>query len=306
MTLKIGMIGLDTSHVSIFSKMLHDKTHPYHVPGGRVTAAFPGGSPDFELSISRVEGYTKELAARGSKILDSPEDVSKQVDAVMLEAVDGRSHLSLFRAIAPHCQMVFIDKPFAVSSKDAVEIAELAEQFQVTVMSSSSLRYAQGLQDELARGGVDDIIGVDCAGPLPLQPTQPGFFWYGIHAAEMLYCVLGPGCVSVHVAATEWHEVLTAVWNDGRIGTIRGNRAGNERFGMTIHRTEGSSFVDIMAHPKPYYASLLEQIMKMFTTGVSDVPLSETLEIIRFLEAANVSRETGETVRLDENDRTGR
>lgn len=39
--------------------------------------------------------------------------------------------------------------------------------------------------------------------------------------------------------------------------------------------------------------------MQMFMTGVSGVPLSETLEIIRFLEAANVSRETGETVRLD-------
>ncbi|MGV2644477.1 gfo/Idh/MocA family oxidoreductase, partial [Clostridium perfringens] len=107
MILKIGMIGLDTSHVSIFSKMLHDKAHPYYVPGARVTAAFPGGSPDFELSISRVDGYTRELVAWGTEILDSPGDVAKQVDAVMLEAVDGRSHLSLFRAIAPHCQMVF-------------------------------------------------------------------------------------------------------------------------------------------------------------------------------------------------------
>ncbi|KOR90148.1 Gfo/Idh/MocA family protein [Paenibacillus solani] len=300
MTMKIGMIGLDTSHVSIFAKMLHDKTHPYHVPGGRVTAAFPGGSPDFELSSGRVEGYTKEIAEWGTAILETPEEVAKQVDAVMLEAVDGRSHLSLFRAIAPYSKLVFIDKPFAVTSRDAREIVELAEQYQVTVMSSSSLRYAQGLQDELASGGEEDIIGVDCAGPLPLQPTQPGFFWYGIHTAEMLYRVFGPGCVSVHVAATEEHEVLTAVWNDGRIGTIRGNRSGNERFGVTIHRKESSRFVDIMEHPKPYYASLLDQIMQMFTTGVSDVPLEETLELIRFLEAANVSRETGETLRLNE------
>ncbi|MEJ9216877.1 Gfo/Idh/MocA family oxidoreductase [Paenibacillus glucanolyticus] len=299
MTVKIGMIGLDTSHVSIFSKMLFDTDHPYYVPGARITAAFPGGSPDFELSMSRVEGYTKELAAWGTEILDRPEDVAKQVDAVMLVAVDGRTHLSLFRAIAPYCRRVFIDKPFAVTSKDAKEMIELAERFQVTVMSSSSLRYAQGLQDELARCGEGDIIGVDCAGPLPLQPTQPGLFWYGIHAAEMLYRVLGTGCESVHTAATEFHDVLTAVWKDGRIGTIRGNRAGNDRFGITIHRTEVSSFVDIMEHSKPYYASLLDQIMQMFTTGVSGVPLSETLEIIRFLEAANVSRETGETVRLD-------
>lgn len=299
MTMKIGMIGLDTSHVSIFAKMLHDKTHPYYVPGGRVTAAFPGGSPDFELSISRVEGYTKELVEWGTVISGTPEEVARQVDAVMLEAVDGRTHLSLFRAIAPYCKRVFIDKPLAVTSGDAREIVKLAKQYQVTVMSSSSLRYAQGLQDELARGGEEEIIGVDCAGPLPLQPTQPGYFWYGIHMAEMLYRVLGPGCVSVHVAAAEKHEVLTAVWNDGRIGTIRGNRAGNDHFGVTIHRMESSRFVDITKHPKPYYASLLDRIMEMFTTGVSDVPLEETLELILFLEAANISRESGETLRLD-------
>ncbi|GAE06917.1 hypothetical protein [Paenibacillus sp. JCM 10914] len=81
MTITIGMIGLDTSHVSIFSKMLHDQEHPYYIPGGRVTAAFPGGSPDFELSISRVEGYTEELAAWGTEIMDSPADVAKSVDA---------------------------------------------------------------------------------------------------------------------------------------------------------------------------------------------------------------------------------
>lgn len=184
MTITIGMIGLDTSHVSIFSKMLHDQEHPYYIPGGRVTAAFPGGSPDFELSISRVEGYTEELAAWGTEIMDSPADVAKSVDAVMLEAVDGRAHLALFREIAPHCRLVFIDKPFAITSQDAVAIVKLAQKHQVTIMSSSSLRYAQGLQDELARAGEEGIIGVDCAGPLHLQPTQPGFFWYGIHAAR--------------------------------------------------------------------------------------------------------------------------
>ncbi|WP_370570241.1 hypothetical protein [Paenibacillus sp. JCM 10914] len=103
---------------------------------------------------------------------------------VMLEAVDGRAHLALFREIAPHCRLVFIDKPFAITSQDAVAIVKLAQKHQVTIMSSSSLRYAQGLQDELARAGEEGIIGVDCAGPLHLQPTQPGFFWYGIHAAR--------------------------------------------------------------------------------------------------------------------------
>ncbi|MFS0726618.1 Gfo/Idh/MocA family protein [Paenibacillus sp. 1P07SE] len=300
MTMKIGMIGLDTSHVQIFADMLHNPEHPYHIPGGRVVAAYPGGSPDFGLSITRVESYTKLLVGEGVEIVDSPAEVARLVDAVMLESVDGRVHLAQFREIAPHSKLVFVDKPFAVTGSDAEEIAWLAEKHGVTVMSSSSLRYAQGLENLLAYTEEGPILGVDCAGPLPLEPTQPGLFWYGIHCVEMLYRVLGSGCVSVQAAATVQHDVITGMWQDGRIGTIRGNRAGNGRFGITVHREQRSRFVDLMEHPKPYYASLLEQVMAMFETGEPGVPVRETVEIVRFIEAANRSRETGQTVRLDE------
>ena len=59
--MKIGIIGLDTSHVLAFTKLLNNPDERYHVPGGKVVVAFPGGSSDFELSISRVESFTKEL-----------------------------------------------------------------------------------------------------------------------------------------------------------------------------------------------------------------------------------------------------
>ena len=59
--LKIGMIGLDTSHVIAFAKVLHNTDDPNHVPGGRVVAAYKGGSPDLESSASRVDGYTEQL-----------------------------------------------------------------------------------------------------------------------------------------------------------------------------------------------------------------------------------------------------
>lgn len=300
MTMKIGMIGLDTSHVQIFAEMLHDSENPYHIPGARVTTAYPGGSPDFPLSIGRVEGYTKFLADAGAEIVDSPAEVAQRADVVMLVSVDGRVHLEQFREIAPFCKLVFIDKPFAVTSQDAEAIAELAQTHGVRLMSSSSLRYAQGLEDLLAVEGEGVILGVDCAGPLALEPTQPGLFWYGIHCVEMLYRVLGPGCVSVQAASTELHDVITGIWQDGQIGTMRGNRAGNGRFGITVHREQRSRFVDLMEHPKPYYASLLEQVMTMFQTGEAAVPMEETLEIVRFMEAANRSRETGKQIRLDE------
>ena len=55
---------------------------------------------------------------------------------------------------------------------------------------------------------------------------------------------------------------------------------------------------DYEACVKPAYALMLEKILTFFRTGESPVPISESVEIIRFLEAANESRETGLRVTL--------
>ncbi|MBW7461616.1 gfo/Idh/MocA family oxidoreductase, partial [Paenibacillus sepulcri] len=58
--IKLGMISLDTSHVIVFSELLNHKDHPWHVPGGKVIAGYPGGSADMHSSFSRVDGYTNQ------------------------------------------------------------------------------------------------------------------------------------------------------------------------------------------------------------------------------------------------------
>src|SRR5262252_3372989 len=90
--IKVGMIGLDTSHVTAFTKLLNDKSDPNHVPGARVVAAFKGGSPDVESSYTRIDRFTAELKDKwGVEIVDSIEELCKKVDAVLLESVDGAS-----------------------------------------------------------------------------------------------------------------------------------------------------------------------------------------------------------------------
>jgi hypothetical protein len=87
-------------------------------------------------------------------------------------------------------------------------------------------------------------------------------------------------------------------WEDGRIGTVRGNRRGNNSFGALVHREKGTPFVDVNSSTKPYFASLLAHVMAMFTTGQTPVDLQETWQIIRFIEAVNESRLTRKTVVL--------
>src|SRR5262245_7341243 len=62
--LRVGIIGLDTSHVTAFTKLINDANDPKHVPGGRVVAAFKSSSADIESSASRVEEYTHELSTK--------------------------------------------------------------------------------------------------------------------------------------------------------------------------------------------------------------------------------------------------
>ena len=107
----------------------------------------------------------------------------------MLESVDGRVHLQQIRALARYGKPVLIDKPFTVSAADAAEIIRLAEQFRVPIMSSSALRYAEDLTEKMADTGKGAIVDADTYGPMEIIPQHPGYFWYGIHAVEMLLAI---------------------------------------------------------------------------------------------------------------------
>ena len=218
--MKIGMIGLDTSHAIAFTSLLNDKNHLHHVTGGRVTTAYPGESSDMALSYTRLDRFTEQLQTDyGVKMVHSIEEVAQEVDAILLESVDGRVHLGQFQQIAPYQKPVFIDKPLAASAEDALKIMNLARKYQTPLMSSSALRYSESFAEALT--SENDIMGIDVYGPLELEPAQPGLFWYGIHMVEMLYAALGLGCERVQAAVTEHHEIITAQWESGILGTIR-------------------------------------------------------------------------------------
>ncbi|SFD76791.1 Predicted dehydrogenase [Bacillus sp. OV194] len=297
--LKIGMIGLDTTHCPAFTDLLNNEKNPHYIKGGKIVAAYPGGSPDFELSISRVGSITRQLEENYKvKMTGSPEEVAEQTDAILLTSVDGRVHLEQFKRIVPYGKPIYIDKPLACTSADARQIFELAQQYNVPVSSSSSLRFSEELQQAAMDKG--SIIGADTYGPMKIEPPLPSLFWYGIHSVEMLFTVMGAGCEQVSCTVNNDHDVIVGKWADGRIGTVRGNRTGNNQFGALVHRSSGTAFVDCQKGTKPHYASLLEEVMKMFLTGAPPVGMEESMELIRFIEAANESRQTGKTVQLGE------
>jgi len=289
--LRIGIIGLDTSHVIAFTKSLNDPSGPDFIPGGRVIAAFKGGSPDLKASAGRIDKFTAELQDKYKvQLVDSIPALCDMVDVILLESVDGRVHLEQARQVLLKKKPMFIDKPLAASLADAKEIARLARENGTPWFSSSSLRFAPAYQ-EAVRDAVPGIIhGAEAYGPASLEPTNPGLFWYGIHAVESLFTLMGPGCVSVTMTSNEDFDLAAGVWKDGRIGVAKGLRKGKQDYGALVYRDKG---IYHLAIQNVSYVPLIREIMEFFKTGKPPVPPEETLEIMAFMDAAERSRQQG-------------
>ncbi|MBL8205925.1 MAG: Gfo/Idh/MocA family oxidoreductase [Blastocatellia bacterium] len=285
--IRLGIIGTDTSHVPAFTQMLNDPSRPDHVPGARVVAAFKGGSPDVESSRTRVDKFAAEIKDKwGVELVNSIEELCQKVDAVLIESVDGRPHLEQIRPVLKAKKPVFIDKPFAGSLRDAKEIVRLAKAAGVPFFSSSSLRFVPDIQQMKKNPALGDLIGAIAYSPSPTEPHHPDLFWYGIHGVETLYTLMGPGCESVTRTHTNGADVVTGRWKDGRIGTFRGIRDGKQTYGAIAF---GSKTV-LTKEPRTSYRELVVEIVKFFQTGVPPITPEETLEIMAFMEAADVSK----------------
>ncbi len=306
---RVGMIGLDTSHVTAFTSLLNDPAHPDHIPGARVVAAFKGGSPDVEASATRVDKFTAELRDKWKiEIVDTIEALAGKVDVVMIESVDGRPHLAQARPVIAAKKPLFIDKPMAASTKDGAEIVRLAKAAGVPVFSASSRRYVEDVQMLKDDPKIGAVLGGATYGPATIEPHHPDLFWYGIHAVETLYELMGPGCVSVSRTHTEGTDVVVGTWADGRVGTVRGLRSGKS--GTYGHTVFGANAVASATSEMPLpgggkrragYYGLLVRVVDFFHTGKPPVAPEETVETLAFMEAADMSKaRNGAPVKLSD------
>ena len=291
---RIGIIGLDTSHSLAFTKLLFEaNSEAYN--GYKVTATYPFGSKDLALSKERIPLQTVEIKKYKVKVVDSIAALLAEVDVVLLETNDGRLHLEQALEVIKAKKPLFIDKPMAASLKDAKAIFKAAEQNQVPVFSSSSLRFMTAVVD-VKNNKYGKVLGAETFSPATIEPTHPDLFWYGIHGVETLFALMGTGCKTVTRNYTKDTDVVVGVWADGRIGTFRGTRNGKQDFG-------GTCFCENqIVNVGPYlgYQPLLKEIISFFETGKVPVSAAETLEILAFMEAADESKKLkGKTIKME-------
>jgi len=281
--IRIGIIGLDTSHVTAFTRILNDSSAKDHIPGAKVVAAVKDSSPDIKASYSRVEKFTAELTGKwGVKLYPNVKELCKQVDAIMIENVDGRPHLKHAFDVIKSGKPLYIDKPLAGTFADCKKIYHLAKQHKVPIFSSSSLRFSKSTLAARA-GKHGKVLHCETFSPAHIEPHHPDLFWYGIHGVESLFTVMGPGCISVQRGTTKDGKIkVTGKWKDGRVGIFRESNG----YGGTAKCETGEYQVGTYDG----YAPLVKEIIKFFISGKAPVDDRETLEIYAFMDAADESK----------------
>lgn len=291
--MNIGIVGLDSSHViswleAVASGALEQTTGPV-----RFVAAYPGPTTEMALSCGRVGAYTAEVRERWAvPIVDSIEAVLAVADNIMVCHVDARLRLEVLRVILPRARRVFVDKPLALDVATALEITRLAAQHGCALMSCSCLRSVGRACPEIMAQPAGAQWHVQ--GPMLVQPELRRYFWYAIHAVELLYAGLGAGAVEVTATGDDQDEDIRARWDGGSRVRWHLPTSHDTAFSVTCFPEKGPVQVfDVAAAYAEGHTLLVRDMVRFFATGETVVPMAETLEIIRFLEAAERSRAQG-------------
>jgi virulence factor len=296
--IKLGMLDFDTSHVVELAKRLNHKgiAEEQWVDGAEIVIACPGES---RIMPEQIPIRKQEIEKLGIPLVERPVDMIGKVDGMLIESQQGGVHWERAQPFLEAGLPCFIDKPFTCSVTEAKKLAALAEAKKVPIFSSSSLRYAPELVRFMEDSKHGKVLGAIAYGPASLHDLNPGLYHYGIHAVEVLYTLMGPGCRRVTCTHERDTDVVTGQWKDGRLATVRGIRSGKNAYGCLAFTEQGVQAVPIgIAY---IYRELLKKIVEMFETKRSPVDIAVTVEIIAFIEAALQSGQnhgTGESLAL--------
>lgn len=288
--IKIGMVGLDTSHSVAFTRCLQapDCAPEQHVSGARVVACMR-----FETPFQGKEGLDdrqKQLEGWGVKVTESFEEAVADCDAIMLEINDPAYHVEYFQKCTELGKPIFLDKPMADNIANARLIAKMAKDAGLRVFSASSLRFIPALAQAIEEVGEPKYVST--YGPLGKAPAGSSIVWYGVHAFEMLERAMGLGAKSVFARKDSVGVVAIVDYEEGKRGVVELTE-GAGSYGGSV-RSENKA-VPFSADNAPFYTLELVEVVKFFAGAESPVTLEDALEVTAMLDAAERSVNSGKT-----------
>lgn len=291
--IRIGMIGLDTSHSIAFTKCLQapDVTEDQRVTGAKVVTCLRFPTP-FQAEDG-LDERQKQLEGWGVAVTRDFDEAVAECEALMLEINDPAYHLEYFTKCAGLGKPIFLDKPMADNTANARAIYKMAKDKGVRVFSSSSLRFVPGLVETCE--AIPNPLYTSTYGPLGIAPAGSSIVWYGVHAFEMLERAMGRGAVSVFARRDKAGVVATIEYEDARRGVVELTEGAYAYGGCVREKGKAAAYT---CDNSRLYPMELEKVVEFFKGAEAPATLDDALEITAMLDAAERSVASGKAERL--------
>lgn len=283
--MKIGIIGSDNSHAGAFSKAINiDK-----LTGQDIQVSHIWGMNANETKLKASEGNIPY-------IVQKPEEMLKQVDAIMIVLRHGGLHLEYAKPFLEAGIPVFIDKPLSCSTVDARKILEFADKKEVPLTSFSMVRYDSAIQNlKQNLPGIGKTWTGDVAGVItPNVNEYGGMIFYGIHTTELMLEIFGYGVEKIYATHQNENTIAIASYQNAVV-TMHFMGQSSYLFSVTVHGKEKSLYQP--ADAGDYLQQSLKRIIHLFQTGETDLHTFRLFEPVAIHEAIDSSiRQTKEVV----------
>ncbi|WP_050613813.1 Gfo/Idh/MocA family oxidoreductase [Bacillus testis] len=281
--IRIGIIGADSTHAVAFTEQLTNALNPYHVPGGEVIGFY---SAEPSIDQERKKDIEKKLIHQyGLVQLASFPQMADRCDAFLLLTVHPYEKQAQLKGLLNYNKPVFIDKPISLTAAEAIQLERLSHKAKTPIMSSSALRFVTAFEN-FKNTYTQTEEAIQFNGPLLFHSSIPGYFWYGIHLAEMVVSLMGGLPEELSVKRNGGREIVECVYNHQLVRMVFENR-GDEPFSLKLNNRT----IPLASGSEPIYTGLLKNIMAFFQTGHSTVPFEETIDVMRMLESMNKQSE---------------
>jgi predicted dehydrogenase len=290
---RIALLQATSSHAEAFAAILNDPAGPV---AGRATV-----TALWDADINRA----RAAAAGAVPATDDLDAALDGADGVMICGRWGDEHPEIAIEAARRKLPAFIDKPLAANAGDAARVADAFAEVAVPAMSASAYRFAP---EVLALRERLDDFGDWRSGHAAGISEWPDFgakgrelHFYGVHVAEMIQAVFGGGMTEVSVRTGPDSDIATLAWPDGRLLDWHLLRNAADIYEVRYYGADGTGQATIDPDGA-YYENMMDAFVTMLETGISPVPLSDSVEIVRLLDAVTHARGTpGKSVSMTGN-----
>jgi len=298
--LKIGMLGMTegNGHPYSWSAMYnnYDKERMAGCPFPGIpvylnkqpaeTLGIPGAKVTHICCNDRRDAEDVARASLVPNVVDRPEDMIGEVDAVVCATDIGSEHAGRCRPFVEAGVPLFIDKPLVDNEEDLRTFTAWRDK-GAKFISSSSMRYVKSLEPYYKNHYELGELMYIC------QPMCKKWESYGIHALEGIFPFLGCGFVSIQNTGTYEKNMIHIVHKNGCEVHIPLFAGMYGAFGKTL--LVGSIGSKVIADDDSFYSFYKQMALFVhwLRTGEEPFPFEETIELMKLVIGGARSRDEG-------------